>query len=108
MGLLGLSLSLGSLGCVFALVALWNSWQIRRLLRSHSIKSALEASVQLAAHASSLESLSTTVRRLSSRYGMQQKRGPDGRAVSQLTGADWKAEARQRYITPGRPVQHEE
>jgi hypothetical protein len=61
---------------------------------------------------SSFDSLSTTVRRLSSRYGMQERRGKDGRSqatgddLSQLPLGQWKEQARQRYITPGKPVNH--
>lgn len=103
-----LSLILASLAFGLAAMAAWNSYLIRKLLRGHSVRSALEVSVQLAAHASALESLSTTVKRLSSRYGMRERRGANGQSqATELTGAEWKRQARLQFITPGRPVKHE-
>lgn len=106
------SLILASLAFILAATAAWNSFRIRRLLRSHSVRSALELSVQQAAQASALESLSTTVKRLSSRYGMAAKRGAKGQAegdpLSGLQGSEWKAAWRARNIRPGQPIQHKE
>jgi hypothetical protein len=101
------ALILASLAFILALIAASNSYQTLRLLRSHSVKSVLELSVQQAAQASALESLSITMKRLSSRYGMAEKRGAGGRAESsELKGSDWKKQARLQFIKPGVPVNH--
>ncbi len=107
-----LSLILASLAFILALTAAVNSFRIQRLLRSHSVRSTLELSAQQAAQASALESLSITVKRLTSRYGMQEKRGAKGRAEAiapdELSGPEWKAAMRRKLIQPGQPVKHSE
>lgn len=92
------------------LAALSSCRRVIKLLRSHSMQSALEQSVSLTALQSSFESLSTTVRRLSSRYGMQERRAKDGTSRSngempldELTGAEWRKAARAKYIRAGKP-----
>lgn len=101
------ALILASLAFVLGLIAALNSYRTHRLLRSHSVKSVLELSAQQAAQASALESLSITMKRLSSRYGMAEKRGAGGKAQSaDLKGDDWKRQARLQYIKPGVPVNH--
>lgn len=101
--------SCGSL-CV-GLVAWWSCKRVIAILRSHSMRSALELSAQLTATQSSLESVSKTVRRLSSRYGMQDRRARDGTSrvngeipLSELRGDDWRKAARAKYIRPGKPT----
>jgi hypothetical protein len=93
-----------------AVVALLSCRRVIKLLRSHSMASALELSASLAATQSSLESVSKTVRRLSSRYGMQDKRARDGTArhngeipLSELKGAEWRAAARAKFVRAGKP-----
>lgn len=113
MALLGFCLILASLALGLALMAVVNSFRTLKLLRSHSVKSVLEISAQQAAHASALQSLSTTVKRLSSRYGMAEKRGANGKAsasddIDRLQGAEWKAAMRSRLLRPGQPVKHSE
>lgn len=95
--------------CV-ALVAWWSCRRVIDLLRSHSVRSAVELSASLTALQSSFESLSTTVRRLSSRYGMQERRARDGTSRSngeipldELQGAEWRRAARAKFIRPGQP-----
>lgn len=95
--------------CV-ALVALLSFRRVTALLRSHSTRSAVELSASLTALQSSFESLSTTVRRLSSRYGMADRRARDGTSRSdgqipldELKGSEWRQAARAKYIRPGKP-----
>lgn len=106
------ALILASLAFALAAMAAWNSYRIHRLLRSHSVRSVLELSAQQAAQASALESLSITVKRLSSRYGMAAKRGEKGQAAAApeepLSGPEWKAMMRKKLIRPGVPVAHGE
>lgn len=106
------SLILASLAFGLAAIAAWNSSRIHRLLRSHSVRSVLELSAQQAAQASALESLSTTVKRLSSRYGMAERRGAKGQAAASeaqnLSGPEWKEMMRKKLIRPGQPVAHQE
>jgi len=99
--------------CAFALAgwALWSCSRVLAMLRSHSLQSAMELSASLAATQSSFESLSKTVRRLSSRYGMAEHRAADGTRrvngeipLSELTGEEFRREARRRLIKPGQPV----
>jgi len=99
--------------CAFALAgwALVSLSHVRAMLRSHSLQSAMELSASLAATQSSFESLSKTVRRLSSRYGMAEHRASDGTRrvngeipLSELTGDEFRREARRRFIRPGQPV----
>lgn len=85
--------------------------RVIKLLRSHSTQSALELSAALAATQSSLESVSTTVRRLSSRYGMAERRAKDGKSrvngeipLDELKGQEWRQAARARYIRAGQPT----
>jgi hypothetical protein len=75
------------------------------------MQSALEQSVSLTALQSNFESLSTTVRRLSSRYGMAERRAKDGTSrpngempLDELSGADWRKAARAKYIRAGKPT----
>lgn len=93
-----------------ATVAWWNCKRVIEILRSHSMQSALELSAQLTATQSSLESVSNTVRRLSSRYGMQERRAKDGTSrvngeipLSELKGDEWRRAARAKYIRAGKP-----
>ncbi len=105
------SLALGS--CAFAL-AVWAVVSLSRvlgMLRSHSLRSAMELSASLAATQSSFDSLSKTVRRLSSRYGMAEYRAADGTRrvngeipLDELTGDEFRREARKRLLHPGKPV----
>jgi len=101
--------SCGSL-CV-SLVLLSSYRRVIDLLRSHSTRSGLELSVQLTALQSSFESLSTTVRRLSSRYGMAANRAGDGTRrvngeipLSELKGDEWRRAARAKFIRAGKPT----
>jgi len=71
---------LASLSFIASGMAFWSCVRVTRLLRTHSARSALEISSELAALQTSLQSLSTTVRRLSSREGMAARRGADGKA----------------------------
>lgn len=99
--------------CSFALAG-WAAWSCSRvigLLRSHSLRSAMELSASVTAMQSSFESLSKTVRRLSSRYGMAERRAADGTSrvngeipLSELTGDEFRREARRRLIRPGQPT----
>lgn len=96
-------------------VAWWNCRRVTRLLRSHSTRSALELSASLAAVESSFASLSKTVKRLSSRQGMEARRAADGTSrvngeipLSELTGTEWRRAARAKYIRPGKPPEHHE
>lgn len=91
-------------------VALWSSRRVTQILRSHSMRSALELSASLTATQSSLESLSKTVRRLSSRYGMAERRAKDGTSrvngeipLEELSGEEWRKAARAKYIRAGKP-----
>jgi hypothetical protein len=100
--------------CVSLCVAGAAWWSCRRviaILRSHSMRSALELSAQLTATQSSLESVSKTVRRLSSRYGMQDRRARDGTSrvngeipLNELKGDEWRKAARAKYVRPGKPT----
>lgn len=92
-------------------VALSSCRRVTAILRSHSMRSALELSAQQTAMQSSFESLSKTVRRLSSRYGMADNRAKDGTRringelpLDELTGADWRKAARAKYIRAGKPT----
>lgn len=94
-----------------AVVALSSCKRVTAILRSHSMHSALELSAALASTQSSLESVSKTVRRLSSRYGMAEKRARDGTArvngeipLSELKGDEWRKAARARFIRAGKPT----
>jgi len=94
-----------------AVVAWLSCRRVIKLLRSHSTQSALELSAALAATQSSLESVSTTVRRLSSRYGMAERRAKDGKSrvngevpLSELKGDEWRKAARAKYIRAGKPT----
>jgi len=94
-----------------AVAAWWSSKRVIALLRSHSTRSALELSAQLTATQSSLESVSKTVRRLSSRYGMQDRRARDGTSrvngeipLGELQGAEWRQAARAKFIRAGKPT----
>lgn len=98
-----------------AAVALWNSSRVTKLLRSHSMRSALELSVQLTATQSSLESVSKTVRRLSSRYGMQDRRARDGTSrvngeipLDELKGDEWRRAARAKFIRAGKATEQKD
>jgi len=95
--------------CV-ATAAWWSYKRVTAILRSHSMRSALELSAQLTATQSSLESVSKTVRRLSSRYGMQDRRARDGTSrvngeipLDELKGDEWRRKARAKYIVAGKP-----
>lgn len=96
--------------CVAA-VAFASCRRVIKLLRSHSMRSVLELSVSVTALQSSFESLSTTVRRLSSRYGMAANRAKDGTRrvngelpLDDLKGAEWRAAARAKFIRAGKPT----
>jgi len=105
---------LGVVSCVSLYVAVGAWLSCRRvieMLRSHSMRSALELSAQLTATQSSLESVSKTVRRLSSRYGMQDRRARDGTSrvngeipLGELQGAEWRNAARAKFIRAGKPT----
>lgn len=108
-----LFLALTSLSCALSVVAIFSCNRVTRLLRTRSVRSALEVSSEMAAMQSSLESLSTTVRRLSSRYGMAEKRGRDGKAHSSqaelpVGDPNWKAHARALYLKAGKPLNHKD
>lgn len=112
-------LSSGLVSCVslFVAVAAWSSCRrVTEILRSHSTRSALELSASMAAMESSYASLSKTVKRLSSRYGMEAHRAKDGTRrvngeipLDELKGPEWRAAARSKYIRAGKPpeVQNE-
>jgi hypothetical protein len=98
--------------CVSLFVA-WGAWssykRVTALLRSRSTRSQMELSASVTALESSFASLSSTVRRLSSRYGMQERRAKDGTSrsegdLSHLQGAEWRAAARAKFIRAGKPV----
>ena len=101
--------ALVSCASLFVAVVLWSSYRrVIAILRSHSMRSALELSTQLTAMQSNFESLSKTVRRLSSRYGMAEKRARDGTVrvngelpLDELTGAEWRRAARAKYVLKG-------
>lgn len=101
-----------SFGSLFvAVVALWSCNRVTKMLRSHSTRSALELSAELASMQSSFESVSKTVRRLSSRYGMAERRAKDGTSrvngelpLDDLKGAEWRKAARARYLRAGKPT----
>lgn len=105
---------LGVVSCVSLYVAVGAWLSCRRvieMLRSHSMRSALEQSSALTALQSNFESLSKTVRRLSSRYGMAENRAKDGTRrvngelpLDELTGAEWRKAARAKYIRAGKPT----
>ena len=93
---------------VWALVSLH---RVRAMLLSHSLRSAMELSASLADTQSSFASLSKTVRRLNSRYGLEANRASDGTRrvngeipLSELQGDEFRREARRRLIHPGKPV----
>lgn len=96
---------------LFVAVVAWLSCRrVTKMLHSHSTRSAVELSASLTALQSSFESLSKTVRRLSSRYGMQERRAEDGTSrvngeipLDKLTGDEWRKRARAKYIHPGKP-----
>jgi len=104
--------SSGLVSCVslfVAVVAWWNCSRVIAMLRSHSTRSALELSASQAALESNYASLSKTVKRLSSRYGMAANRASDGTRrvngelpLDELKGAEWRAAARAKYIVPGK------
>lgn len=104
--------------CVSLCVAMAAWLSCRRviaLLRSHSTRSALELSVSVTALQSSFESLSTTVRRLSSRYGMAANRAADGTRrvngeipLDELKGSEWRRAARAKFIRAGKPSASED
>lgn len=106
--------ALGMVSCVSLFVAVGAWWSCKRviaILRSHSMRSALELSAQLTATQSSLESVSKTVRRLSSRYGMQDRRAKDGTSrvngeipLAELKGHEWRQAARAKFIKAGKPA----
>jgi len=106
------ALALVSCGSLFvSLVALSSCRRVTELLRSHSMRSALEQSVSLTALQSNFESLSTTVRRLSSRYGMAANRAGDGTRrvngeipLAELKGDEWRRAARAKFIRAGKPT----
>jgi hypothetical protein len=94
-----------------AVVAWLSCRRVIGILRSHSMRSALELSAQLTATQSSLESVSKTVRRLSSRYGMADRRARDGTSrvngeipLSELKGDEWRRAARAKYVRAGKPT----
>lgn len=96
-----------------AVVAWWSCRHVINLLRTHSMRSALEQSASLASLQSSFESLSTTVRRLSSRYGMADRRARDGTSrvngeipLAELKGEEWRRAARAKHIRAGKPGEH--
>ena len=99
---------------LFVAVVAWSSCRrVTAILRSHSTRSALELSASQAAMQSSLESLSTTVRRLSSRYGMAERRAKDGTSrvngeipLAELKGQEWRNAARAKFLRAGKPVEH--
>jgi len=105
------ALAVVSFGSLFVAVAALSSCRrVTAMLRSHSMRSALELSAQLTATQSSLESVSKTVRRLSSRYGMQDRRARDGTSrvngeipLDELKGDEWRRKARAKYIVAGKP-----
>jgi hypothetical protein len=100
-----------SFGSLFvAVAALWNCKRVTKMLQSHSMRSALELSVALTATQSSLESVSKTVRRLSARYGMAERRAKDGTSrvngeipLEELKGDEWRRAARAKFIVAGKP-----
>lgn len=106
-------LSSGLVSCVslfVAAVAWWSCKRVTAILRSHSTRSALELSASMAAMESNFASLSKTVKRLSSRYGMEAHRAKDGTRrvngeipLDELTGSEWRRAARAKYIRPGKP-----
>jgi len=110
--LMFLCLGAVSFGSLFVAVVAWSSCKrVTAMLRSHSMRSALELSSQLTAMQSSFESLSKTVRRLSSRYGMADNRARDGTRrvngelpLDELTGAEWRKAARAKFIRAGKPT----
>jgi len=102
--------------CGFALGswAVWSLSRVTALLHSHSLRSAMELSASVTATQSSLESLSKTVRRLSSRYGMAEHRAKDGTRrvngeipLDELQGEEFRREARKRLLRAGQPVKME-
>lgn len=111
---IGLILCFALVNCVslfVAVVALSSCRRVTKILRSHSTLSALELSAALAKTQSSLESVSTTVRRLSSRYGMAERRARDGTSrvngeipLAELKGDEWRKAARAKYIRAGKPT----
>jgi hypothetical protein len=105
------ALALVSFGSLFVAVAAWLSCRrVIKMLQSHSTRSALELSVALTATQSSLESVSKTVRRLSARYGMADRRARDGTSrvngeipLGELKGDEWRRAARAKFIVAGKP-----
>jgi len=105
------SFTLASCALLLSVWAVVGLNRVLVMLRSHSSRSAMELSASLAATQSSFDSLSKTVRRLSSRYGMAERRAADGTSraggeipLSELTGDEFRREARRRLIRPGQPV----
>lgn len=106
------SLGAVSFASLYVAVVAWlNCRRVIGMLRSHSTRSALELSASLTALQSSFESLSKTVRRLSSRYGMAENRARDGTRrvngelpLDELNGAEWRKAARAKYIRAGKPT----
>jgi hypothetical protein len=107
---IGLCLALVSFGSLYVAWAAWLSCKrVIELLHSRSTRSQMELSASVTALESSFASLSTTVRKLSSRYGMQERRAKDGTSrssgdLSHLSGAEWRAAARAKYIRAGKPT----
>lgn len=109
--LLGLSFVLGSLACALAVMALVSCRRVALLLRKHSVRSLVELSTHVTEMQSSLESLSTTVRRMESKYRMRETRAKgkglaDPEDISELQGEEWRRAARKKYIMAGRPASH--
>lgn len=106
--------ALGAVSCgslFVAVVALSSCRRVIKILRSHSMQSALELSASLTATQSSLESVSKTVRRLSARYGMAERRAKDGTSrvngeipLDELKGDEWRRAARAKFIQAGKPA----
>lgn len=109
-------LALANCVSLYVAVAAWSSYKhVIELLQSHSTLSALELSASVTALQSSFESLSTTVRRLSSRYGMQANRAADGTRrvngeipLAELKGDEWRKAARAKFIRAGKATPHSE
>lgn len=106
--LLGLCFALASLALASAAVAIVSCVRVAKLLRRHSVRSLVELSTHVTEMQSSLESLSTTVRRMESKYRMRETRakGKSPDDLSELQGDEWRKAARQKYIIAGRPTQH--
>lgn len=96
---LGLNLVLASCALLAAIMASWSLRALRKKLAERPTRSLRELEAEIASHDATLSSISMTLRRLSSRYGMQAVRERQKQESEQiplnLSPAERKARLRQ-------------